>query len=71
MNDADNKLKFEVGLTGPDHEPTTKTKWYAQVRLVRFDQIPVGLKTYAFGYTPGNAMSNLESYLSANGVCLK
>lgn len=67
----DNKITFEVALTGPDHDPGDDNRWYAQVLLVRYDLIPVGLKTYAFGYTPSNAMSNLECYLSANGVCLK
>lgn len=63
-------IRFEVALTGDDHAPTKKTKWYAQVVLVRYDIIPVGLKTYAFGPTPEAAMTNLANYLRCHGVML-
>lgn len=63
-------FSFKVAMTGPDHEPTTKTKWYAQVVLVRYDLIPVGVKTYAFGPTPESAMTNLANYLRFHGVTL-
>lgn len=70
-------LDFEVGLTGPDHEPTIEMKWYAQIVLTRYDVIKVGLKTFAFGPTPEKAMSNLSpkqttiSPLSGAFLCLK
>lgn len=61
-------IRFEVALTGDDHAPTKETKWYSQVVLVRYDIIPVGLKTYAFGSTPEEAMNNLATYLRIEGV---
>lgn len=64
------RIEFEVGLTGPDHEPTASIKWYAQVQLTTYDVIPVGLKTFAFGPTPEEAMSKLAEYLRSNGVGL-
>lgn len=61
---------FKVGITGPDHMPTIDTKWYAQIELVEYDQIPVGLKTYAFGPNAETALKNLSEYLQSNGVVL-
>lgn len=65
-----NEFRFEVALTGPDHEPTELTKWYAQLKLVRFDQLPLGVKTYAFGPTPEKAMSELAERIRLVGVDL-
>lgn len=64
------RIEFEVGQTGPDHEPTAETKWYAQIQLVTYDMIPVGLQTFQFGPTPEKALSNLVCYLEENGVQL-
>lgn len=67
---TDESLTFEVGVTGPDHEPTDQTKWYAQVVLTRYDTIPTKLKTYAFGPTPEMAMTNLAANLREGGVSI-
>lgn len=61
-------MKFNIALTGPDWEPTEVTKWYAELRLETHDQIHFGLKTYAFGRTPEEAMTELAKYLRVAGV---
>jgi len=63
-------MNFKVGLTGPDHSPTAQTKWYAQVMLNSWDELPIGAKTFAFGDTPEKAMSELMLYLRAEALLL-
>jgi hypothetical protein len=59
--------KIIVEMTGPDHEPTTETKWYAQA-----ENLPLHVsRDYAFGPTPEKAMSNLLLDLMKNyGITL-
>lgn len=61
-------MRIIIDLTGLDHEPTATTKWYAQVFLVTWNQIPPGVSTYQFGSTPEEALENLVNHLKENNV---
>lgn len=58
-------MKIIVNLTGPDYEPSAEMKWYAQVDLLNFINIPTD---YAFGPTPEKALENLIKHLTENGI---
>lgn len=62
--------KFTVGLTGPEWAPSDGTKWYAQLLLTSHDEIPLGVKTFAFGPTPEEAMTELAKSIRLAGVTL-
>lgn len=64
-------MRIIVDRTGPDHAPTPETKWYAQVRLTTYDMLPIGVKTYAFGSTPTEALENFISVLTSCGIAVE
>ena len=56
-------MRIIVDKTGPDHEPTSETKWYAQLQ-----GFIVGCPIdYAFGPSPEKAVENLIKLLTALG----
>jgi hypothetical protein len=56
-------MRIIVDKTGPDHEPTEETKWYAQLHGYIYG-CPID---YAFGPTPEKALENLILLLTASG----
>lgn len=61
-------MRIIVDKTGPDHEPTTETKWYAQVVLTSWDLLPIGVKTFQFGPTPEKALESLLNDLRGHSI---
>lgn len=56
-------MRIIVDKTGPHHNPSTDTKWYAQVMLTSYDMLPIGKKTFQFGPTPEKALESLINSL--------